>query len=83
MNGSQDRIRAFHSERDALAAKGLQAESGLRFSHRYADVMDRFIRDLFVMAGSPQGSLIDGGAIAVAALAAMGDENSACARMWI
>jgi len=72
LNGLQDRISAFHSERDVLAAKGLQSETGLRFSHRYADVMDRFVRDLFVMAGSPQGSLIDGSAIAVAALGGYG-----------
>ena len=59
------------SERNTLAQKGLQSEPGLRFSHQYADVTDRFIRDLFFMAGFP--NRFDGeDALAVAALGGYG-----------
>ncbi len=54
MKGSRKRVQVFLSERDALATKGLLSETGLRFSHQYADLMDQFIRDLFMTAGFQQ-----------------------------
>lgn len=73
MKGSQKRVNAFISERDSLAEKGLQSETGLRFSHRYADVMDRFVRDLFRVAGFSSDHRSEGDdALAVVALGGYG-----------
>ena len=56
MKGSLKRVQAFLSEKEALAAKGLLSETGLRFSHQYTDLVDRFIRDLFLTAGFRQSN---------------------------
>ena len=59
MKESRKRVQVFLSEKEALAAKGLLTETGLRFSHQYAELMDRFIRDLFIAAGFRQGNKPD------------------------
>ncbi len=53
--GSQKRVEAFIFERDSLAEKAMSSETGLRFSHLYTDIVDRFVRDLFRMAGLRKG----------------------------
>ena len=55
LTGSAKRVEAFISERNALAEKAMSSETGLRFSHMYTDVADRFVRDLFRMAGLKRG----------------------------
>ncbi len=55
MAGSSKRVEAFISERNALAERAMSSETGLRFSHLYTDVVDRFVRDLFRMAGLKKG----------------------------
>jgi len=70
---SQKRVEAFISEREVLAGKFLQSGTGLRFSHRYADVMDRFVRDLFRLAGFRKDTRSEGDhALAVVALGGYG-----------
>jgi len=73
LKGSRKRVEAFISERDALAGKELQSETGLRFSHRYTDVMDRFVRDLFRVAGFKMHNRPEGDdALAVVAMGGYG-----------
>lgn len=71
--GSRKRVEQFISEREALAGKELKSETGLRFSHRYTDVMDRFVRDLFRSAGLKQNNRSEGDdALAIVALGGYG-----------
>ncbi len=73
MKGSRKRVPVFLSEREALATKGLLSETGLRFSHQYADLMDQFIRDLFLTAGFRQSNRSESDkALAVVALGGYG-----------
>jgi len=54
---SAKRVETFISERNSLVEKGMSFETGLRFSHLYTDVVDRFVRDLFKMAGLKRGGV--------------------------
>jgi [protein-PII] uridylyltransferase len=73
LKGIRRRVQVFLSKKDALAGKGLLSETGLRFSHQYADLMDQFIRDLFMTAGFQQETLSqNGNALAVVALGGYG-----------
>ncbi|MBT3256746.1 MAG: [protein-PII] uridylyltransferase [Deltaproteobacteria bacterium] len=76
MKGSQKRVQVFLSEREALVAEGFSSETGLRFSHQYADLMDRFIRDLFLTAGFRQSNRPESdNALAVVALGGYGRQE--------
>ncbi len=51
MDSSQRIVQNFLESRKALIEKDLNQASGIRTTHRYADLMDRFIRSLFFDAG--------------------------------
>jgi [protein-PII] uridylyltransferase len=51
LDSSQQIVQSFLESRKALIEKDLKQASGMRTTHRYADLMDRFIRSLFFEAG--------------------------------
>ena len=51
MDNTEEIIKDFLDSKEALFRNGLKAGSGLRATHRYARIMDRFIRTLFLEAG--------------------------------
>ena len=51
LDSSQQIVQSFLESRKALIEKDLKRVSGIRTTHRYADLMDRFIRSLFFEAG--------------------------------
>lgn len=51
MDKAKEIIKDFLASRTSLIQNGLTSRSGLRATHRYADLMDRFIRALFLDAG--------------------------------
>ena len=59
MSGSVKRVETFISGRNDLAEKAMSSETGLGFSHLYTDLVDRFVRDLFRMAGLRKGGAPD------------------------
>jgi len=51
LDGSQELIHSFLQSKRDLILEFLKQKSGLRISHKYADLMDQFIRSLFLSAG--------------------------------
>lgn len=51
MGESQELIHSFVESRKSLILEVLKQKSGFRISRKYADLMDQFIRSLFVSAG--------------------------------
>ena len=51
MDSSKQIVQSFLESRETLIEKDLKQASGIRTTHRYADLMDRFIRSLFLEAG--------------------------------
>ncbi|MBW2343024.1 MAG: [protein-PII] uridylyltransferase [Deltaproteobacteria bacterium] len=51
MDSSQQIVQSFLESRKALLENDFKQASGIRTTHRYADLMDRFIRSLFFEAG--------------------------------
>ncbi len=73
MARSKKRVKTFIQEKGALAEETLRSGTGLRFCHQYTNVMDRFVQDLFVLAGFQNDARQDGdGALAVVALGSYG-----------
>ncbi|MEE9421305.1 MAG: hypothetical protein V3W43_17645, partial [Desulfatiglandaceae bacterium] len=50
MNASQKIVRNFLVSRETIIKEEVWRDSGLRTTRRYADLMDRFIRSLFLEA---------------------------------
>ena len=51
MDRAKEIIKDFLASRTSLIQNGLTSGSGIRATHKYADLMDRFIRALFLEAG--------------------------------
>jgi len=47
----QDRVREFLNSRESLTKTYLTQGSGLEAAHAYSNLMDRFVRALFLEAG--------------------------------
>ncbi|MCG6881989.1 MAG: [protein-PII] uridylyltransferase [Deltaproteobacteria bacterium] len=73
MQRSSERVQKFISEKDSLAEKFLRSETGLRFCHRYADLVDHFVHDLFKLAGFKEANRSEGDdALVIIALGSYG-----------
>ncbi|MBU2498242.1 MAG: hypothetical protein KKE57_05025, partial [Proteobacteria bacterium] len=73
MRTSRQAVRDFLESRDVLIHKDLNKRSGLLTTRRYADLMDRFIRALFLGTGlREKAKEISEDRIAIAALGSYG-----------
>ena len=51
MKSTEKIVQSFFASRNKLIQEDLEEDSGIRTTHRYADLMDRFIRSMFLRAG--------------------------------